>query len=49
MKCCTNNKIFVNLNIGYDDKAIEDAEKNTFLVLHIDYNLNWKTYLIRYV
>jgi hypothetical protein len=40
----TDIKTCFNLNIRYDDKTIEEAEKNKFLSLQIDSTLNWKTY-----
>jgi hypothetical protein len=38
MKIGTNNKTCVNLNIGYDEKTIEEVETTTFLGLQIDNN-----------
>jgi hypothetical protein len=48
MKFFTSNKTFVNLNIEYDNKTIEEVETAKFLGLQIDNNLNWKTH-IQYV
>jgi hypothetical protein len=45
MKFCTNNKTCVNLNIGYDDKSVEEVETTKFLCLQIDSNLNWKAHI----
>jgi hypothetical protein len=45
MKFCTNNKTCVNLNMGFDDKTIEEVETTKFLGLQIDSNLNWKTHI----
>jgi hypothetical protein len=45
MKLCTNNKNCVNLNMGFDDKTIEEVETTKFLGLQIDSNLNWKTHI----
>jgi hypothetical protein len=45
MKCCTNNKTCVNLNIGYDDKTIEEVETTRFLGLQTNSNLNWKMHI----
>jgi hypothetical protein len=45
MKFCINNKTWVNLNIGYDDKTIEEVETTKFLGLQIDNNLKWKKHI----
>jgi hypothetical protein len=45
MKFCTNNKTCVNLNMGFDDKTIEEVETTKFLGLQIDSSLNWKTHI----
>jgi hypothetical protein len=45
IKFCTNNKTCVNLNMGFDDKTIEEVETTKFLGLQIDSNLNWKTHI----
>jgi hypothetical protein len=42
MNSCTNSKTCINLNIGYDDKAMEEVETTKFLGLQIDSNFNWK-------
>jgi hypothetical protein len=38
----TKNNTCPSLNIGFDNKLIEEAEANKFLGLQIDNNLNWK-------
>jgi hypothetical protein len=43
MKFSTNNKTCVNLNIGYDDKTIEEIETAKIPGPQIDNNQNWKT------
>jgi hypothetical protein len=45
MKFCTNNKTGVNLNMGYDEKTIEEVETTKFLGLQVVSNLNWKTHI----
>jgi hypothetical protein len=42
MKFATNSKTCINLNIGYDNKTIEEVLTTKFLGLQIDNNLNWK-------
>lgn len=45
LKFYTNNKTCVNLNIGFDDKTIQEVETTEFCGLQIDSNLNWKTHV----
>lgn len=42
MKCCTNNKPCVNLNIVYGDKITEVVGTTAVLGLQIDYTFSWK-------
>jgi hypothetical protein len=42
MKFATNEKTCINLNIGYDNKTVEEVLTAKFLGLQIDNNLNWK-------
>jgi hypothetical protein len=45
IKSATKNKTCSSLNIGFDNKLIEEAEANKFLGLQIDNNLNWKKHV----
>jgi hypothetical protein len=48
MKFATMNKTCPSLNIGFDNKLIEEVEANKFLGLQTDNNLNWKKH-IKYI
>jgi hypothetical protein len=39
-----NNKTCINLNMGYDNKTVEEAGTTKFLGLQND-NLNWKKHI----
>jgi hypothetical protein len=38
----SKNEMRVNLNIGCDDKTVEEVEKTKFLGLQVDSNSHWK-------
>jgi hypothetical protein len=46
MKFATNNKTYINLNVGYDNKTIGEI-LTTWLDLQIDNwpNLNWRKHI----
>jgi hypothetical protein len=44
MELSTNNKTCINLNIGYDNKTIEEIERTKFTGLQTD-NFNWKKHI----
>jgi hypothetical protein len=44
IKCITKNSPQYPLNIGYNDKYIEEGVNTKFLGLQIDNNLNWKSH-----
>jgi hypothetical protein len=45
MKFAANNKTCSNLNIGCDNKIIEEVLTTKFLGIQIDNNLNWKKHI----
>jgi hypothetical protein len=45
MKFATKNKTCPSLNLGFDNKLIEEVEANKFRGLQIDKNLNWKKHI----
>jgi hypothetical protein len=45
IKFATKNKTCPSLNIGSDNKLIEEVEANKFLGLQIDNNSNWKKHI----
>jgi hypothetical protein len=42
LKFCINSKTYFSLNIGYNNKIIEDIERAEFLGHEIGSNINWK-------
>jgi hypothetical protein len=45
VKFATNKKTCINLNIGYDNRTIEEASTAKFLGLQIYNNLNWRKHI----
>jgi hypothetical protein len=45
IKFAIKNNTCPSLNIGFDNKLIEEVEANKFLGLQIDNNLNWKKHI----
>jgi hypothetical protein len=45
IKCITKNSPQYPLNIGYNDKYIEEGVNTKFLSLEIDSHLNWKNHM----
>jgi hypothetical protein len=45
IKCITNKSPQYDLNIGYDEKYIEESINTNFLGLQIDNHLNWKNHI----